>query len=508
MFCRQNLIAWLATTAWLIYLTPSPMYFALDADGGFFITGGWLQRETGRLMQIDVLSSYGPLSFELRSWAQQLVGDRPLAEVLVAVFGFGLAHTVFFVAVSCISGSIPMAATLLGVALLCLPRYYKFFVVLVPAITCLAAWHYSGRPGRRSAIALGAAVGLAFAFRHDYGVYAAAVALTALALAPGSSRARLQAMALAAAGALTVLAPWLVQLVAQGAIWRHLEDLVTVSRSYNGGLGLPHPLLAPTWHARTLVFALFYVVPAAATWVSWRRCSVLSPTERAQAAVVVVTGTVFLGQSLHRADVGHLLQCSSAVLLTLALLWRLLEQPGARRGLVVLMVALATGGLTSLAHSLRGPTAVGEAWRGAMLDRDSWRQQVAVQSPELGTVLRLLDCLPKQRTVALYPFAPQLAYLAERRFAGDTLLIAPGYFESLTHQERMVDGLRRDVPVAVLWDENFAYDNDPRRNTVRTHALLHAYVSANLQLVGTVGRYSLYVDPSIVYEHVSTCWQL
>lgn len=501
--------SWIVASTWLLLTTPSIDYFIQDADGGFFITGAWLSRTVGRWPQIDVLSSYGPLSFELRALIQSTVGDRPVAEIATAVIGYGTAFTAFFVAVRVISGSNSFAALLFVVALLCLPRYYKFFVVLVPALIGWAGVRYVEDPRLLRAAALGAVAGLAVLFRHDYGLFACIVASAALITTSDARHGRMISFAIVTAAGFVVLLPWLALLTSRGALVQHLIDLATVTYSYNGGLGLPHPLLHYDIPQLSFQYALVYALPITAAMAAWSTRRTLDRRTYASTVVVVVTAAVFLTQSMHRSDFGHLLQTIAAALLALAIVWRLASGRTLRVLAFAMAVGVGTMGIANRTYPIRAPSEIAALIDTASASRSEIVRRFVGSSPEasIAEVLQLLQCLPVGRNVAIYPFAPQLAYFANRHFAGDTLLIAPGYFQSLTHQSRMISALDRDVPIAVLWNEKQAFDNRPERNTTSTHALLYQHVRSTRHPVAMVGGYTLFVEKEDMDGPSRHCWQ-
>lgn len=494
---------------WLLYLTPDPMYFAQDPDGGFFIAGAWQERVNGSLMQVDILSSYGPLSFKLRTISQLIFGDKPLAEIALVIAGYTLSYAIFFILVYRISGNQNIAFLLLVVGVICLPRYYKFLVVLIPVVACLTAWLHVSAPSLLNALALGGAISLAILFRHDYGFFASCVAIVSLIYAPSGGKSRFVYSIVALTSALLGITPWAYQLIYHNALSRHLSDIIAVTRTYNSGLGLPHPLLKPSDVKNFLAFAIVYSFPIAAAILTYRYRDKHDRIGKAQAAVVITTAGVFLIQSMHRADYGHLIQSISAVLMAGALMWRMARSTLDNCLVIILLIACGLSGLINFQYPLRSPAYVISVLQNSFMDRSSWRHHIIESRPEssVASVLRLLDCLPSNRSISVFPFMPQLSYLGEKVFAGDTLLVAPGYFSSTEDQERMIRGLVRDQPLIVLWDETFVFDGSPDRNPKNTHGLLFEWVRKNMQADGNTGGYQIYVNPRENNENVTACWR-
>jgi hypothetical protein len=245
---------------------------------------------------------------------------------------------------------------------------------------------------------------------------------------------------------------------------------------------------------QTFSFALFYAMPVAAGGalaVRWRQ---LTCQARAQGLVVVTSSSVFLAQSMHRADIGHLMQSAAAALLALGWLWRTLPTTRARFVIVAVMAVAGFVGIVHRSYAINAPESAIKALRDSSVDRSAWRELLVTERPNSSAakLQRLFVCLPAAWSVAIFPFAPQMAYLADRRFAGDTLLIAPGYFESPAHQQRMIQGLERDQPAVVLWDQNSIFDGMQKRNTIYTHSGLWHHVTKSMRYSGEVGSYHVY----------------
>lgn len=161
---------------WVLAVAPDAAYFLRDADGGFFIQGAYNWRAAGHVPQVDMHSSYGPLSFVVRALPQALLGDRISAELAVAVGGYALAYALLFQAMGELSEDRWLPWMLFTAALLCLPRFYKFPVVLVPALASRSAVRLARFPARvGSAFLAGLTLGIALLFRHDHFVFAGVV---------------------------------------------------------------------------------------------------------------------------------------------------------------------------------------------------------------------------------------------------------------------------------------------------------------------------------------------
>jgi hypothetical protein len=507
---RELIVAGGFALGWLLYLTPSLSYFISDPDGGLFICGAWQLLKTGAQPQADILCSYGPMSFYVRAVAQLCFGQRLIAEVVLVCVAYAFAYTLLFALTRRLSGSRGTAFFLLSAALVCIPRYYKFFVVLMPMLTLTAGISQILRPTRTTAFLLGAIVGTTALFRHDFGIYcliAAGVALSA-GVTTGTS-ARLSASFSFAAGIGAVAGPWVLGVIGLGRLPDFIRDLAAVTRTQESGLSLPHPLLTWIDPWGSALFLGFYLVPFLLAFVVLALRRRLARNEKAVAGFVAALATLTLLQSTHRADLGHLLQSIPAGFAALALLWMLYARVGARRW-VCLSLRAGTLAMTFLPAAMlaisnrwipiRSPATVVECFQDARLDRIAIRGRLAKSDPPsplneaILTAARLTR--PDQRIV-VFPFSPQVAYFADRLMAGDTLLVAPGYFDLPQFQERIIAGLKRDRPALVLWDVRAAFDGRPERNSTVSHASVYRYVTEHFRQIDPAGPFSVLVQETV-----------
>jgi hypothetical protein len=487
----------------LLARTPPPEYFLGDSDGGVYIAGGWELLSSGRSPQIDFLSSYGPLSFQLRAASFALIGPRMLAETLLVTLGY-LAGYMFLFELACARSRNRVVGflILLG-ALLAFPRYYKFPVLLFPLLTLAATMTYLRRPQRRGAVWLGLSVGLATLFRHDFGFCSGVCVLLALVWGGRSTQDRRRIdVAIALIAALIPFAVWFAtqrRFVAAGHLVR---ELVEVTATLGAGLSLPHPLL--TWSApnESLLFLAFYLVPFALIWRLWQRRATVSRSEAGEQVCIAVMTTLVLGQSMHRSDLGHLLQAIGPAWIALASLWPD-ASPGSPRivsaGRVAIPVLLAgllvVTGVRARWFELATPAEVIGRWRAASTDRVAMRDAVLGAHPESiqgAAAAFLTSATEPSESVAVFPCQPQVPFFSGRAFAGDTLLVAPGFFAAPPYQARMIAALHRDQPAVVLWDLDFDFDHQPDRASARTHSLLLAYVRSAMVATGSTGPYTVF----------------
>ena len=493
---HSSLLAAIAAACWVVSVTPDISDFVRDADGGLFIQGAYDWRHAGMVPQVDVFSSYGPLSYAPRVVAQAMLGERLIAEVALVAIAYGLAFGLFFSVCRELSGSPTASWALLAVALLCLPRYYKWPVVLIPALTgWMSLRLLRGRMTRATAAASGGAVGLAWLFRHDYLVYSACVAALAWWMRGWREPEIRRLLPHAALGFVVVAGPWLAVLALKRGLVSYVFEIAGVTGSHAVGLGLPHPLLDWSSTGATVLFAAAYGLPVL-TAVHGVTSPDRSKCDRQLAWLVLTLAVVFLPQSMHRADPGHLLQVLPGCLMGVAVVL-------GRRVLAItawFLLAAVGGAAWSLGAITRpglGPESLPTTLGAALAPASDALTDPAAAAPAVPSqaLAFLRACAPRGTPVAVYPFAPQLAWLSGHVHGGPFLVLVPGYFDDDASERWAADRLQRDGVSVVLWDEAFAFDGRAERRPVETHSILHAAVSRAFLGAGLVDGFSIFVAP-------------
>ena len=472
---RSRYLAALVAACWVVAVTPDSSHFVTDPDGGLFIQAAYDWRWAGHLPQVDVYSSYGPLSYLPRVVTQSVLGERLIAEVILAALAYGAAYGLFYGVCRDLSGSWRVAWALLAVALICLPRYYKWPVVLIPALTgCTALRLLSDRLTGSTAAAAGATLGVAWLFRHDYMAYSAAIVALAWTLRRRREPVIRGLLPYFALGLAAVAGPWLIVLALRRGLW--------------------HPLLHWSSVDVTALFAATYALPALVGVHSMTRATA-ARSEREMAWIALSLAVVFLPQSMHRADPGHLLQVLPGCLMGAAVLARRRRLTMAAASLLTVVVgsAYSLGAITRPGTGSEGlaTTLAAAVSTATGLPASS---AAASQVPS-GALDFLRACVPHGGKVAVYPFAPQLAWLSGHVHAAPFLVLVPGYFDDDASQRQASERLRRDEVAVVLWDETFAFDARPERRPVQTHQLLHAQVSREYVSGGLVDGFSIFINP-------------
>ena len=181
--CRPSHVAFPVAVFAIAFLlvilrAPSPQTVIADSDGAHQVAGA-RQVALGLHPFVHWRSIYGPLVFYVSHLVDVVSGGRPAGELVLCAFAYVLAYTLMFLCARYLSSTLPaLVATLCAIATL--PRFYKYYVLLMPALVLMAALTYLRRPSRSRLVLISGCVAIAGLFRADLGIYGAACAATAV----------------------------------------------------------------------------------------------------------------------------------------------------------------------------------------------------------------------------------------------------------------------------------------------------------------------------------------
>ncbi len=194
-------------------------HFMHLAAGRQVLQGEWPVRDYFDFgLPLQVLTS----TVTLLASGHNLYGE---ALVTVAFIAGGVALT--FAVSAHLARSLVIATAAAVVAALAFPRLYNYPKAFFYVFALWSAWRYASRPDRRRLVAFGVAVGLAFLYRHDHGLYIGISSIVLFVVLYWSTpQTGLLAFAEYAGIILLVISPFLlfVQLTI-GLPW-YLQDLV------------------------------------------------------------------------------------------------------------------------------------------------------------------------------------------------------------------------------------------------------------------------------------------
>ncbi len=482
----------------------------------------------GELPLRDFLD-HGAFLHILTSAALQVAfGHQLLAEMLMCWLFITLGNALTLYLCSRLSGSYVIGFVTALTSTLVVPRAYSFPKVFLYPLAILIAWRYVKQPGLRTLfwLAGGAAAALLFRIDHGVAVFVSAFAVVGAAHVFESPRRAFRELLVFSLMFLAWLAPYLLYVQLTVGLVEHATTILEFGMRAMGrsgslrfrGLPVSLEILSPDVGV-TLIFNLFLLITVAASLAAivrmaldlWhqRRLSVHTLSVLAAlslwllaapmlardnfyaragdvAPMVMILGAWLVGELAGRS--GH----NPASFSTGETGLTAIDDPPRRRKLSsasTLRYGLSTASLLVLLGSVLiwwgGPGAV------VTCVRDAWR--------DLGGAMRVLsasppfDAYPSRRPAAEYGYecterddrllvtwyAPEITFLANRRFAGDQWVYVEGFRNSLPGQYRVLRKMQQQsIPLVFM---------RPGDDYFRDHwSVLAAYVEREYEKVGTL----------------------
>jgi hypothetical protein len=252
-----------------------------------------------------------------------------------------------------------------------------------------------------------------------------------------------------------------------------------------------------------MLYAVSWTLPACALSVLALRSRAIAADERVRmlSAVILAQGTLF--QSAHRSEYLHLLQAIPVdFVLAVWLSRRALDEipSGTVLGRIIAAVGLGTlagAGVVGLALTTTlsqwpslDPRASVEKLRVFAGSRDDVLRYVAANAPNnwyVQAMRYVRTCSARSDRILALPLLPTFYYMAERRFAGGQMGLAPGYFSTDADQRAMIERLTRDDVPLIIEMPRFSFDGMEARKMEVFSPLVFAYLREHFVEVGRFG---------------------
>jgi hypothetical protein len=489
-FAPHTQMAFAAVLAaiWMYLSAPGSDYFLRSEETGHQLAGAWNLLHFGQWPQVDYSTSYGPGRYLVSALGLMisqggLFGELLLRSLFYFLYLLLLKHLLLAVRVPP-----TLSWLILAAAAVALPPSHKYWTALCPMLMLWAILRFTQRPSVEKAFAIGVALGVAALFRADYALFALVPTLAAFATVELHGQ-RMRMAAMIFAGVAAMLGPWSIFVALHHNLLVLLADWIEVGAATGVGLSFPHPLLHWYNPSLSITFLLFVTAPLIGLW---QMRHLPRGDFRAFALATHLYALVNLVQSSHRADWSHLLQGLSPGLVSIALVLSgasFFPRWSRTSIAAVVLICLGLGSGTVVFAPAEALT----HWQAVTQSKAGFESNFLSNLP-IGKVARVARrCLPVGTPTVFYPFSPQLHYFSELPFAGDMPYLAPGFFAKPEQQAVVIATLERQAPPALFWNEDYAYDNRPERNSVNTHALLHDYVRSHYTRLETIEGFSVYV---------------
>jgi hypothetical protein len=426
---------------------------------------------------------------------QRLLGDSLLGDVLLSAVSIATG-TVLVAALSLHASKsllTALAASLL--ALLALPRGYDFDKVLFYPVVVALCWRYVDVPAAKRAWVIAAGVVIAALFRYDTAIYALAAAVVAFVVVhAGDWRMLWRRLGLLVAAVTCLSLPALVFLHLTAGLPAVVDQVVTYAIREGAGTRIvTAPAIAlntEIWtfdNANALLYYLFHALPLAGVLVLTLkgRSRSASRDEIAKIAslivLCVILNLLILRHPIAARAGGMIGPAAILAAWMFRSVWqtrgraaRLLLRTGAVAVLALFVWSLSTVAVWDqrLMRDLARPSALLKTSAASPPDAD-----VIGSRAQTALALYVRECTRPADRILLTFFAPEIAFFAQRGFAGGLAALHGGHWSEPRFQQRSLQQLTAQPPALIIQRSAAEFRE--------TYPLLARYISQHYRSVGT-----------------------
>lgn len=297
--------------------TPPISFFFRDPDQGAQLAKA-MEILNGIHPFINIKGNiYGPLVFYMSALGQFFSGNKLIGEVIIILLGYFIAYFSIFYLIEKISKRFYVSFILLMIALTLLPRFYKYYIALGPALFLLAVYYYIHDDNdSKSVLFLSLSIGLNILFRFDFGIYSFVVFILTLIIVNRGKRTgelilQFSKTVLIVSG---VILPWVIFVIVKSGSFSKFFELFSIIKGIGRGLSLPIPVfnltesLLSQYNNFSLLFWLFRLLPFFVLIILYLLRKEIEDKEKFFIFITSVYCMLIFMQVLHRTSMSHLFQ--------------------------------------------------------------------------------------------------------------------------------------------------------------------------------------------------------
>ncbi|MBI5825664.1 MAG: hypothetical protein HZB18_16675 [Chloroflexi bacterium] len=438
-------------------LLPSPLKFIQDQDWAHQLAGA-NQILKGQHPFITFLDVYGPLTFYASAFTQIIFSTRVIGEIFLIVLGFSSAYTIFYWLMWSISRDRLLAFILLTILLVLVPRLYKYYIILGPALTLFFLWIYVEHPSYKNLWMVGLAVVITGLFRPDFGIYMILSAAIAMLFQKNFTIKKNFVNLFYFCGILLVIAsPWLIFVGTQGGLQDYLYNSTIGMVTTGVGMSLPVSVsqdILSLKNLQLLAKIAFNLIPALSLFVFFLDSHAPDLSTRPILFALIVASQLTLIQGLHRSDYEHLLQAVPTTFILLAYLLKHAANLFTTKKNMLSLIGLGLGiGLLSIMLFFSLPK-----WKDISMSktlnnlalynlrRDQFTEGLIQQYPNsdlLQAMNFIRKCTNPDDKIITWPYLVDFYYFTNRPLGGRLKAIGP-IFTGSSDQEVVVHDMKTD----------------------------------------------------------------
>ena len=510
----------LVVSAFLLLLyIPDAKYYFFSPDQGFQIAVAD-QILSGNHPWMDVQGGgYGPLVFYSSALGQWLFRGVIAGEVFITFGGYLVGYLALYVAFVFVTHRHWLAMVLLLASLFLFPEYYKYYVVLGPALLVCGLYAFLCTKWKYRIWFLAICTAINGLYRFDFGAYSVVPCGLAFFLVHRKPREFALAFTKFSGMIIVCASPWLLFLLIRGELFTALNNVYVALSNAGSGLALPNPVFDTSQgifaqhNAFTCLFYAYPLIPITTGALLYIYGKKLDNGRRAWLLCVVIFSIFIYSHALHRTSLTYLLQVSPVFLVLLGFLLTLpfektsVEARPVRlfaRVFMIFAVFILLMQIPLYHFYLRA--SFGEKyemvrynWRQYFQSREAFVEMMGQQLPQDGHRYWMVDSVKFVRAkttpdqyVLFYPYYPALYYWSERRYGAGYSHLFPakkGYEEK---QKSFIETMKKQDLPFIVDDPAFSFDDDPSRNAHVFAPLVMEHVAENYEPVVEFGTAVVY----------------
>lgn len=436
---------------------PPPLRFIQDQDWAHQLAGA-NEILKGQHPFVTFLDVYGPLTFYASAFAQFLFGTRVIGEIFLIVLGFSIAYTALYWLMWSISRDRLLAFLLLVILLILVPRLYKYYIVLGPALSLFFIWKYIESPSYKNLWPAGLAVTITGLFRPDFGVYMiVSTAIAMLSQQHFTIRKRLMDLLYFFIILLVCASPWLIFVTLRGGLQDYLYNSTIGMVTTGAGMSLPVSVSEDFFSLQNLQLMAkiaFNLIPGLSLFIWFLNRRAVDSSTSSMLFALIAASQLTLIQGLHRSDYGHLLQSIPVTFVLLAYLFKHGDRLSMVKNNILPLIGVGLGvGLLSVMLFFSLPE-----WRSISmsktltqltvynLPRDRFTGSLIKRSPN-SNLLQAMNfvrtCTKPDDKIIAWPYLVDFYYFTDRPLGGRLKSIGP-FFKGSDDQEVAVQDVQTD----------------------------------------------------------------
>ncbi|MEN8154327.1 MAG: hypothetical protein ABFR75_09920 [Acidobacteriota bacterium] len=492
----------------LFLYTPSIFFFFRDSNQGHQLAKAQ-QILHGFHPFVDLLGNiYGPLVFYLSTLGQIFSNNRLIGEVVIIFLGYVSAYFLLYYLMEEISENSAISYILLLISLIFLPKFYKYYIVLVPFIVIFSIWRlFFKRTDNIGILFLGVSTGISILFRFDFGVYSFILGLLTVYFLFKDKDLKIikRSYIIYIFSVFITGLPFLIFLILNNSFPGAIIDTFNVVKGMSKGMDLLVPVFNfngsffSEYNNISLFFWFFRIFPYFILALLFFIRKRLEEKEKFFILLVSLFAIMVFIQALNRPHIYHTLQAIPIQFVLVSWLFRLAGKRIIKKSVITaILVVISILILNILIPFIINNNLVRKFNNNLNVGISNYNQfflskkELRKKYFKKNGLLKITEFINKNtendESVLFIPIAPQMNYFAERIFKTSLGVLGMGRLTTKEKELKFYKELE-DTKTNVIVDLfQFNLDQIPERNVRYFYPNLSKLIYSNYKIVKKFGN--------------------